>query len=274
MNFSTGQWFIQLLKEELGFSCVISLEKKELKEINADMLKVLDLPGNTLHKLMELLQQDETIDVFNISELLEVSGNKAEPILRLLENKNIDNKTILITLQTALNVKQKSTKPVKDFELCWTGPTSLDVRERATDSVMQEMIEKARVKIILVDYRITDKGETLKKLAESTGRVKEIIVIFDDDKKNINMSSIDNAFLGIKRPRIFSHKQKESYFYKVHAKILIIDGIEILVTSANLTYHGLNENFEMGIRIKGDPARDAETLLRKMIETKYFEEIP
>ncbi|MNR65073.1 hypothetical protein D3C85_1879750 [compost metagenome] len=41
----------------------------------------------------------------------------------------------------------------------------------------------------------------------------------------------------------------------MHAKMLVVDNLELLVTSANLTYHGMGSNIEIGVRIKGEVAR-------------------
>jgi phosphatidylserine/phosphatidylglycerophosphate/cardiolipin synthase-like enzyme len=45
----------------------------------------------------------------------------------------------------------------------------------------------------------------------------------------------------------------------LHAKATIVDGRRLLLTSANLTYHGLGGNIELGALIeddKADPAVD------------------
>src|SRR5690606_38815843 len=38
---------------------------------------------------------------------------------------------------------------------------------------------------------------------------------------------------------------------KMHSKLLLIDGSDLLITSANFTYHGLSGNVEMGVRMRG-----------------------
>ena len=38
------------------------------------------------------------------------------------------------------------------------------------------------------------------------------------------------------------------------SSVATLVGLEGLVTSANLTYHGLEANIEMGLRVKGPPA--------------------
>ena len=249
------------------------LDKKELDEIQADLMRVLELPSDTLEKLITLLENETEINSFNVSDLLNITGSKTESLINLIENNCLDNRSLLVALRASMSARGNASKLIEDFELCWTGPPNLDVHEKSTDSVMQEMLERARENILLVDYRITDKGDTIKKLSDCMEKVNNIDIIIDDDKKNINMSTIDDTFRGIKKPRIFVHKKKEKSYYKVHAKILIVDKKEILITSANLTYYGLSQNFEMGIRIKGEPAKNAYSLIRKMIDSKYFEEL-
>jgi phosphatidylserine/phosphatidylglycerophosphate/cardiolipin synthase-like enzyme len=43
---------------------------------------------------------------------------------------------------------------------------------------------------------------------------------------------------------------------KLHAKVLVADRGDALVTSANLTSYAMDRNMEMGARIIGQPAAD------------------
>jgi phosphatidylserine/phosphatidylglycerophosphate/cardiolipin synthase-like enzyme len=43
---------------------------------------------------------------------------------------------------------------------------------------------------------------------------------------------------------------------KLHAKVLVADRRDALITSANLTSYALGRNMEMGVRIVGLPAFD------------------
>jgi phosphatidylserine/phosphatidylglycerophosphate/cardiolipin synthase-like enzyme len=51
---------------------------------------------------------------------------------------------------------------------------------------------------------------------------------------------------------------------------LIIDSKEILITSANMTGRGMQRNLEMGIYHKGQPAKEAENLIKELIDDRYF----
>ena len=68
-------------------------------------------------------------------------------------------------------------------------------------------------------------------------------------------------------PEIFTYKDKKS---SLHAKVLIIDSKEILITSANMTGRAMQRNIEMGIYHKGQPAKEAENLIQELIHDGYF----
>lgn len=246
---------------------------KEIKSIQADALAAINLPSSAFDRLLDLLQKDENLDAFNAPKMLGISGHKTEPLLRLLNNKYMKKEHMLILLSAISSVRDKVTKSMDEIEICWTGPPSLEVVAKSTDSVIGDMIKRARREILIVGYRITDSDITLKKIADAMMHVNGIIMVIDNDKKRTNLTSINDAFKGIGRPRIYIHKKKEKGFYKVHAKIIIIDGKEMLLTSANITHHGLKRNFEMGVRTLGSSAKDAHSLVMKMIDEKYFEEI-
>ncbi len=55
---------------------------------------------------------------------------------------------------------------------------------------------------------------------------------------------------------------------KLHAKVIIADGRDALITSANLTYHGYEANIEIGVRVAGEPARLVEDHFRDLIRAE------
>ncbi len=234
---------------------------------------VLNLPSPALDNLFDSLKNNATIDPFNVQGMLGASGPKLEPLLRFLANKNLDRDTLLVSLRASVEVMREMERRADKCDLCWTGPPSLDVTEMSTDSVMQEIIANANEEILMAGYRITDKDETIRKLSDSMQRVNDMVIVMDDDKRHINRSTLDHAFRGTRKPRIYVHKKKEKAFYKMHAKILIADKKDLLVTSANMTHYGLVENFEMGIRVRGRSAERAHSVITKMINGEYFEEL-
>ena len=72
------------------------------------------------------------------------------------------------------------------------------------------------------------------------------------------------------QPKIYTRKQKDSKYYKIHAKVILIEDREMLVTSANLTHLGTLINFELGLSVKGPAVKKMRELVDKMIDKEYF----
>jgi len=59
----------------------------------------------------------------------------------------------------------------------------------------------------------------------------------------------------------------------MHAKCLLVDGTDLLITSANFTFHGLQGNVEIGVRLSGPPAAEARKIFSYLIERGVVEEV-
>jgi phosphatidylserine/phosphatidylglycerophosphate/cardiolipin synthase-like enzyme len=52
----------------------------------------------------------------------------------------------------------------------------------------------------------------------------------------------------------------------MHAKVLLVDDSDLLVTSANFTHHGQAVNVEYGLRLSGEPARRTAVFFKAIEE--------
>jgi len=59
---------------------------------------------------------------------------------------------------------------------------------------------------------------------------------------------------------------------KLHAKVLVADGADALVTSANLTFYAMDRNMEMGVRVSGAPAKAISDHFQRLIKTGVIED--
>lgn len=240
------------------------------KKIIDNIGKVLDFPSESLISLEKALERGESLDEFNVQKITGMSGQKIEPLLMLLDEKNLDMETLQLILGSALATKKKIGIENSRPELTWTGPTQLDVNARDTSIVIKEMLKDAK-KITLVIYSISEGADDIfEELSKCSP--EKITIVIHDDKKMINKTILDNIFRIGEKPLILTRKIKGKYYYKVHAKVLIVNSYDMLLTSANLTFHGMSENFEMGIRIKGELAKNAEAMICKLKDSGYFEE--
>ena len=238
-----------------------------------NILKLSEFPDAALETLDEVFERGENIDTFNVQKISGIYGQKIEPLIILLEEKQLDRETLHLMIKSVLALKKRTISDVEEAELTWTGPTQLNVNVRDTSTAIEEMLRDAK-KITLIAYSITEGAEDIIKALSKCAAdgVNDITIVVDDDKKMINKTTLDNIFIVGKKPVILTRKEKGKHYYKIHAKVLIVNSWDMLITSANMTYHGMSENFEMGIRTKGRLAEKAEDLILKLKDNGYFEE--
>ena len=66
-------------------------------------------------------------------------------------------------------------------------------------------------------------------------------------------------------------KQDDDKMAALHAKLIVSDVNKSLVSSANLSYHGMQGNIEMGFFIESkDKAKQIEEVMKEMVRMKVF----
>jgi phosphatidylserine/phosphatidylglycerophosphate/cardiolipin synthase-like enzyme len=114
----------------------------------------------------------------------------------------------------------------------------------------------------LVDYSLNFNPEragagsvVLDDLKAAAARGVHIKFIVHDDPAN--WLAIQKSWpLAAARPAVLTWTPAETAgWQKLHAKLILTDDVDLLVTSANLTYHGLERNMELGIRLRSDACR-------------------
>lgn len=165
---------------------------------------------------------------------------------------------VLQGFYSAMETKKLMGAKTPAIELAWTGPqTSQLGMVRTNYSLLVDMIGKAEREILLLGYSFTPNERTENilgalSLAKSKGCAVKVI-LHDNGSNHLN-------FLRCWPSRI--HKPLMLKWIgnvgdglaSMHAKVLVIDNRELLVTSANLTYHGMGSNIELGVRVSGEVA--------------------
>lgn len=167
----------------------------------------------------------------------------------------------------SLRIQYEEFRPsMLDAELVATLPEGTPGLARTTTSVVREMIERARAEIVLLGYELTDK-ELVRQLAAARSRGAEVILICDRAK------AAGKRVLGawpreIPRPQVFQDRLRADAapYASMHAKSIVVDSADLLVTSANFTFHGLQGNIEIGIRLSGAPAAEARKIFSHLVE--------
>jgi len=185
-----------------------------------------------------------------------------------------DPASIMRLCVQALRIQHDEMRPkLLDAELVATLPPETPGVARPTDRVVREMIDHAEKEIILLGYELTDRT-LVNLLAAAVSRGANVIMICDRIR-GAAARVLEAWPKATQRPRIFHDREREGGppYASMHAKCLLVDGSNFLVTSANFTFHGLHGNIEIGVRLSGAPANEARKIFSHLVQTGVLEEL-
>ena len=160
-------------------------------------------------------------------------------------------------------------KPV--VEIAWTYPGSVRPGLRTTSGVAREIIEGSRLELLIVGYAITTgeptlgglAAEAINAIARAAERGVPVTAVLH---RGANRQALLSAWRrGVLPPSIFTWPTSDDQRASLHAKLIISDRRDGLITSANLTYHGFERNLEMGVRVVGRPAGEVRDRIHELI---------
>jgi phosphatidylserine/phosphatidylglycerophosphate/cardiolipin synthase-like enzyme len=192
-----------------------------------------------------------------------------------------DAQTIARMLECYLNLQQRDRAHLGSTRLVWTGPAVPGVYPRTSRQIVRELIGSARSEIWLTAYWIAgfadDEGivsDVIDSLAKAVDDGVDVAIALDGRKRadgDTNFSVLTSLWPTSRFPRLYTWAQAlfEPHL-KLHAKVLVVDRREALVTSANLTMHALERSMELGIRLTGPCAAEIASQLEGLVTTGAF----
>lgn len=202
---------------------------------------------------------------------------KAAPVIGRLTKSFGEERAgeVLLLVLQALAVQRggmKSGHPECEFVATTPGASIPGVRQ--TPSVVKGMLASARQEVIALGYEISDRN-FISWLHETAGRDIDLVLVCD---RNIGSAGtlMSGWPAGCRRPDLYQDRERDNaaIYSKMHSKTLISDSDEMLVSSANFTFHGLKGNIEFGVRMKGRQVQEARNIIRQMINNGLLEKIP
>lgn len=152
----------------------------------------------------------------------------------------------------------------------WTGPEVAGSEVRRTEAVVSEILASAETELLIVGYWLVTSTAQIKALIkiliQKSRAGIQVRFVFDPGEKSggpDNFSALHALWpQGLKGTpcEVYSWSKHmtqttdtngHQYDRKLHAKVIVADRRDALVTSANLTHAGLLENLEMGFRVQG-----------------------
>ncbi len=163
-----------------------------------------------------------------------------------------------------------------ECELVWTGATPPGSGLRSTLPVVREMLDAAERTALVVAYNLwfgtSRAAGVLERLGGAVRRGVVVTFIVDRNYEDgHNLAQIRGKWpVPARPPQVFTWGAEEGSIAKLHAKVLVIDGREALITSANLTGHGMDGNLELGVRVRGAEAAQTERHFRELVRLGTF----
>ena len=226
-----------------------------------------------LAKLEETLRIEDRVDLF---APIERSGLRDSPLANALTEHlrgmrfPEPERTLRLCLQALRVQHEELSGRLIDAELVATLPLGMPGIARTTDQVLTEMMRPPVEEVILLGYELTDE-KVMRLLIEVEAAGADVIVICDRTR-----GTAERVFgLGLRRSRVFQDRERLDGlpYSSMHAKCLLVNGTDLLVTSANFTLHGLHGNIEIGVRLSGPPALEARKIFSHLVENSIVEEI-
>lgn len=212
-----------------------------------------------------------------LQSILQLPVGRIEPLRRMLAaGRGHGPGEIALLLQMALAVDSRVRAEACTVEVAATHPRLLP-RTRTTGGVARDIIRAAGERLLVVGYRATTDpqltglaSQTLKAIAAAAARGVMVTAVLQREESN--RRALQRAWPDVqRRAALYTWpEQRGDQMASLHAKVLVGDRNDALVTSANLTYHGFHGNVEMGVRICGKPATDVAEVFEELIRAGEF----
>lgn len=162
-------------------------------------------------------------------------------------------------------------RSVETVDLVWTGPKTTQVPLAKNAEALNEIVDSAEDRLLVVSYATYDVPKLIEKLTTAVDRgvTVDLVLEFHGDKADERQSWDPVKGLGGPLPdavRIWewpvelreqTGKGKVGY---IHVKCAVADGRDAFISSANLTVYAMEMNMELGVIVRGGdlPSRVAQ----------------
>lgn len=165
-----------------------------------------------------------------------------------------------------------SSKKTERADLVLTAPDSFRVKALRTKETLQKLIEGTEKSLTITGYSISDYfADMLDVIIRKSQQGVYVRLYVNDMEKQ--KSALDRLMAYKSRfLQVYEYqKQEDDKMAALHAKLLVSDAKKLIVSSANLSYHGMQGNVEMGFLIESpEKASQIEEVMKEMVRMKVF----
>jgi phosphatidylserine/phosphatidylglycerophosphate/cardiolipin synthase-like enzyme len=168
-----------------------------------------------------------------------------------------------------ISAERSRNQPVESFvELVWSGPESAQSGTRDTGVVVRAMFANARQSVLIAGYAVYQGKRIFKELADRMDACPELQVRmflnitrdYQDGRSEAELLALfaraflENDLSGRRIPEVFYDPRglstESGPKAALHAKCVVVDDEQALITSANFTEAAQERNIEVGVLVK------------------------
>lgn len=198
------------------------------------------------------------------------------------QSQDLNGAALSFALKACTFAGEKARASAPKAQAVWSGPIIDGSYLRMTREVIKELVAGAKHEILVVGYWLVTNNdpegiisEILHLLANASRLGRKVTFILDERTRDglDNFQSLASVWPSdLAPPDTYTwHLPPGDAHLKLHAKVIVCDRKDALVTSANLTHHAINRNMEMGFRVIGKPAFDIASHFELLILQKVIE---
>jgi phosphatidylserine/phosphatidylglycerophosphate/cardiolipin synthase-like enzyme len=190
--------------------------------------------------------------------------------------------TIARFIECAANLLAHQQQRSGSTRLVWTGPDAPGSVPRSSRQIMKEIIISARREIWIAAYWIAGPrdgegivGDIVELLAAAVRQGLDVALALDGRPRTNGETNFDVLRTlwppSTRLPRVYTWAEAlHEPYLKLHAKTVVADRRDALVTSANLTMHALERSMELGVRLQGALANEIAAQLDGLVRSKVL----
>jgi phosphatidylserine/phosphatidylglycerophosphate/cardiolipin synthase-like enzyme len=173
------------------------------------------------------------------------------------------------SLELLAEERTESSGAADHTELVWTGPTTDSASTRDTAVVLRELFASAATSVLVAGFAVYQGKDVFRALAERLDGQSQLAVRMflnvgrDSQHDQRSPAEVLARFSDDFRGRQWPGKRLPEVLYdprsletagaqraSLHAKCVVVDALEVFVTSANFTEAAQARNIEVGIRLR------------------------
>ena len=152
-------------------------------------------------------------------------------------------------------------------QIIGTGLEFIKYGIRSTESVIEEMIQSAKYEIQIMAFVFTSRSikilQLLEKKAEDGVNITIVINNLNEQEHNIIKLL---KYLTVKfSPYVTIIDFNNGSSRQLHAKVVVVDRSTAVIGSANLTWSGMVNNYELGVVVDGSAARKIGSIIDGLV---------